>query len=91
MHDYSPLLELFVCTQVAIIVGMLGFTYCSVPLYRIFCAATGYGGTVAEGTTVESKLRKRIENPDIPTEECVSWNHTIPCDEVCIFIVAYRC
>lgn len=59
----------FSTVQVAIITGMLGFSYFSVPLYRIFCAATGYGGTVSEGTTVESKLKKRIENPDIPTEE----------------------
>jgi cytochrome c oxidase assembly protein subunit 11 len=55
--------------QVAVVAGMIGFTYFSVPLYRLFCAATGYGGTVAEGQTVEAKLKKRIENPDIPTEE----------------------
>ncbi len=26
-------------------VGMLGLSFASVPLYRLFCAATGYGGT----------------------------------------------
>lgn len=56
--------------QIAVVVGMLGFTYFSVPLYRMFCAATGYGGTVSEGQTVEDKLRKRVENPDIETEKC---------------------
>ncbi len=30
---------------VAIIGGMAGMAYASVPLYRLFCAATGYGGT----------------------------------------------
>ena len=29
----------------AVIAGMGGLTAASVPLYRIFCAATGYGGT----------------------------------------------
>lgn len=30
----------------AVIVGMVGAAYASVPLYRAFCQATGYGGTV---------------------------------------------
>lgn len=29
----------------AMFVGMVGLTYASVPLYRIFCQATGYDGT----------------------------------------------
>jgi cytochrome c oxidase assembly protein subunit 11 len=30
---------------VGVVAGMLGLTYASAPLYRIFCAATGYDGT----------------------------------------------
>ena len=30
----------------------------------MFCQATGYGGTVAEGSRVEDKLRMRQESPD---------------------------
>ena len=30
----------------------------------MFCQATGYGGTVAEGSRVEDKLKYRQENPD---------------------------
>jgi cytochrome c oxidase assembly protein subunit 11 len=30
---------------VAVFVAMIGLTYASVPLYRIFCQATGYNGT----------------------------------------------
>ena len=30
---------------VALAVFMLGMSYVAVPLYRMFCAATGYGGT----------------------------------------------
>jgi cytochrome c oxidase assembly protein subunit 11 len=35
----------------ATVAGMLALTYASVPLYRLFCQVTGYGGTtqVAEG------------------------------------------
>ena len=30
---------------VAVIVGMGGLSFAAIPLYRLFCAATGYGGT----------------------------------------------
>ena len=30
---------------VAVAVGMVGLSYAAIPLYRMFCAATGYGGT----------------------------------------------
>ena len=30
---------------VAVVVGMTGLSFAAVPLYRAFCAATGYGGT----------------------------------------------
>lgn len=43
----------------AVVVGMVGLTYASVPLYRMFCQATGFGGTVKEGKSVEDKLRRR--------------------------------
>ena len=36
---------------VAFTVAMVGVTYASVPLYRMFCQATGYGGTVQQGST----------------------------------------
>lgn len=32
----------------AIVLGMLMLAYASVPLYRLFCAVTGYGGTTKE-------------------------------------------
>ena len=34
-----------VVLAVSAIVGMLGLTAAAVPLYRLFCAVTGYGGT----------------------------------------------
>lgn len=45
--------------QFALAVGMVGATYAAVPLYRMFCQATGFGGTVKEGRSVEDKLRAR--------------------------------
>ncbi|EOD08225.1 cytochrome c oxidase, partial [Emiliania huxleyi CCMP1516] len=30
----------------AVAIGAVGLSYASVPLYRVFCQATGYGGTV---------------------------------------------
>ena len=39
-------------------VAMLGFSYASVPLYRLFCAVTGFGGATKEG----SKAPGAVEN-----------------------------
>ena len=36
---------LFGLMLVAVIAGMTGLSFAAVPLYRMFCAATGYGGT----------------------------------------------
>lgn len=35
---------------------------------RMFCQATGYGGTVQQGSTVEEKLQKRLHDNDISLE-----------------------
>lgn len=32
-------------TLVAVVVGMVGLSFASVPLYRLFCQVTGFGGT----------------------------------------------
>ncbi|EFJ50342.1 hypothetical protein VOLCADRAFT_80232 [Volvox carteri f. nagariensis] len=53
-------------------VFMIGVSYASVPLYRLFCAATGYGGTVRAGQTVEEKLKRRMEAPDAKVEEAAA-------------------
>ncbi len=36
--------RIVVATLVGVVVGMVGLAYASVPLYRIFCQVTGYGG-----------------------------------------------
>jgi len=39
----------------SVVVGMLGLSFASVPLYRVFCQATGVGGTTQRATTAPSK------------------------------------
>lgn len=36
--------------------GMIGAAYAAVPLYRAFCQATGYGGTVRRAETAPGKV-----------------------------------
>eukprot|EP00899_Mesostigma_viride_P015536 jgi/Mesvir1/23984/Mv10744-RA.1 len=40
----------------ALVVAMVGLTYASVPLYRLFCQATGFGGTIQKKQTVEERI-----------------------------------
>ena len=48
------------------VAGMVGMSFASVPLYRIFCQATGYGGTTrqassAPGTALQRTIRIRFD------------------------------
>lgn len=47
---------------VAIVVGMIMLSYASVPLYRIFCQVTGYGGTTQEAATIPEFIHDRELN-----------------------------
>nr|WP_294560265.1 cytochrome c oxidase assembly protein [uncultured Rhodopila sp.] len=58
----------------AVIAGMVGMSFAAIPLYRLFCAATGYAGTpkiglaAAPGSTGET-IRVRFNadtNPALP-------------------------
>jgi cytochrome c oxidase assembly protein subunit 11 len=42
-----------------VMAGMLGMSFAAVPLYRIFCAATGYGGTPKIGPSVSPGIVAR--------------------------------
>jgi cytochrome c oxidase assembly protein subunit 11 len=55
--------------QGAVVLGMIGFSYASVPLYRAFCQATGYGGAVGKAHNIEAKLKAREEQPNPTLEE----------------------
>lgn len=43
----------------AVVVGMLGMSYAAVPLYQIFCAVTGYGGTPGRADAASARIGKR--------------------------------
>jgi cytochrome c oxidase assembly protein subunit 11 len=57
-----------------VVAGMIGLSFAAVPLYRVFCAATGYGGTpkiglaVAPGATAQTvTVRFNADtNPGLP-------------------------
>jgi cytochrome c oxidase assembly protein subunit 11 len=40
----------------AVIVAMVGLSFASVPLYRLFCEATGFGGTTQRAETAASHV-----------------------------------
>jgi cytochrome c oxidase assembly protein subunit 11 len=43
-----------------IVAGMVGLSFAAVPLYRLFCAATGYGGTTQVAHVAPGELGKRV-------------------------------
>jgi cytochrome c oxidase assembly protein subunit 11 len=60
-----------------VFVGMIGMTYASVPLYRMICQVTGYGGTVRRATTAEAgTILDRTINVrfDANTSETLPWS-----------------
>jgi len=44
---------------VAVVAGMVGLSYASVPLYRLFCQVTGYGGTTQRATAGADHMADR--------------------------------
>ncbi|KAM7275551.1 hypothetical protein ACFE04_017417 [Oxalis oulophora] len=55
----------------ALVFAMVGATYAAVPLYRRFCQATGYGGTVQRRETVEEKIARHTQDGTVTTREIV--------------------
>lgn len=55
--------------------GMLGLSFASVPLYRAFCAATGFGGTpqVAKANTTEQGERRLAVRFDANVSRELPW------------------
>lgn len=49
---------LFAC--VAVVFGMVGLAYASVPLYRLFCQVTGFGGTPQRAYEAADTVTDRI-------------------------------
>jgi cytochrome c oxidase assembly protein subunit 11 len=45
---------------VGVIVGMIGLSFASVPLYRLFCQATGYGGTTQRTEAASTRIADAV-------------------------------
>ena len=45
---------------VGLVAGMIGMAYAAVPLYRLFCQVTGYGGTTQVGVEAPSRVLKEV-------------------------------
>jgi cytochrome c oxidase assembly protein subunit 11 len=46
-------------TCAAVVVGMVGLSYAAVPLYYLFCRATGYGGTPVRAESAPTEISDR--------------------------------
>ncbi len=42
-----------------IVAGMIGLSFASVPLYRLFCQVTGFGGTTQVAETAPGAVAER--------------------------------
>ncbi|CAM0875127.1 unnamed protein product [Alopecurus aequalis] len=51
--------------------AMVGASYAAVPLYRRFCQATGYGGTVQRRESVEEKISRHARDGTTPSREII--------------------
>ncbi|XP_038894870.1 cytochrome c oxidase assembly protein COX11, mitochondrial isoform X2 [Benincasa hispida] len=56
---------------VALVFAMVGCSYAAVPLYRRFCQATGYGGTVQRRESVEEKIARHAQDGTVTTRDIV--------------------
>jgi cytochrome c oxidase assembly protein subunit 11 len=59
----------------AVVAGMVGLSFASVPLYRLFCAATGYGGTTQRAATAPADIAKSVITVrfDAATSNDLAW------------------
>jgi cytochrome c oxidase assembly protein subunit 11 len=53
-------LGLTAAALVVFVAAMVGMSYAAVPLYRVFCAVTGFGGTTRRATVAPEKMSDRI-------------------------------
>jgi cytochrome c oxidase assembly protein subunit 11 len=44
----------------SVVAGMVGMSFASVPLYRLFCSATGFGGTTQRAEAAPTRISGRL-------------------------------
>ena len=59
----------------ALVIGMVGLSYAAVPLYDLFCRATGYGGTPQRADAAPTTISDRIVTVrfDTNTDPALPW------------------
>lgn len=70
-HHYRLILSL-----VGLVALMIGLAYASVPLYKIFCRATGFGGTTQQAQTAPARVldRKMTVDFDANVDPALPWD-----------------
>lgn len=60
----------------ALVVGMVGLSYAAVPLYDLFCRATGYGGTPQRADAAPTTISDRVVTVrfDTNTDPALPWS-----------------
>jgi cytochrome c oxidase assembly protein subunit 11 len=60
----------------AVVLGMIGMSFAAVPLYRLFCQVTGYGGTTQRAETLPDVVldREMIVQFDANAVEALGWD-----------------
>jgi cytochrome c oxidase assembly protein subunit 11 len=60
----------------AVLAGMTGLTFASVPLYRLFCGATGFGGTTQRAEAAPNEVARGLIKVsfDAQTAPGLDWN-----------------
>lgn len=73
-----------VALLLTVIAGMLGLTAAAVPLYRLFCAATGFGGTTQRAATLPGGIAQTLVTVRFNTEidPGLAWEFRPTVDEV---------
>lgn len=64
----------------AMIIGMAGLAYGSVPLYRLFCQVTGYGGTTQTGSPLPDHIGTKLFTVSFDTNVApgLDWSFSPP-------------
>jgi cytochrome c oxidase assembly protein subunit 11 len=59
----------------SVAIGMVGLSYAAVPLYRMFCQVTGFGGTTqrADAAPAEASTKTMVVRFDANTSETLHW------------------
>jgi cytochrome c oxidase assembly protein subunit 11 len=56
----KPSLALTAAACAVFVAGMVGMSFAAVPLYRLFCQVTGYGGTTQQASTAPAATLDRV-------------------------------